>query len=38
VFDGQVERGLTSEALRSRLRSLILQRAATPRPSRVQYT
>jgi diadenylate cyclase len=38
VSDGQVERGLTSEELRSRLRSLILQRAATPRQSRVQYT
>jgi diadenylate cyclase len=38
VSDGQVERGLTTEELRERLRSLILQRAAAPRQSRVQYT
>jgi diadenylate cyclase len=38
VSDGQVERGLTSEELRERLRTLILQRAAAPRQSRVQYT
>jgi diadenylate cyclase len=26
VFDGQIERGLTADALRARLRSLVLQR------------
>jgi diadenylate cyclase len=37
VVDGQIERGLTSDLLRERLRSLILQRR-TPSPERqVQY-
>lgn len=39
VVDGQVERGFDADALRARLRSLVLQRRpARPRPSRVQYT
>ncbi len=38
VVDGQIERGLTSDLLRARLRSLILQRR-TPSPDRqVQYS
>lgn len=31
VSDGQIERGLTLDALRTRLRSLLLQRGVTPR-------
>jgi diadenylate cyclase len=40
VADGQIERGLTGEGLRGRLRQLILQRrsAAVPRQAEVQYT
>ena len=39
VVDGQIERGLESDTLRGRLRSLVLQRGpATPREPRVQYT
>jgi diadenylate cyclase len=37
VADGQIERGLTPEELRSRLRTLVLQRPAVPRRE-VQYT
>jgi diadenylate cyclase len=32
VVDGQIERGLTTDALRTRLRSLLLQRRSMPRP------
>jgi diadenylate cyclase len=38
VADGQVERGLDADALRARLRSLILQRPGRTRVPRVQYT
>ena len=40
VADGQIERGLNADALRARLRSLVLQRrAAGPkRESRLSYT
>jgi diadenylate cyclase len=38
VADGQLERSLTPDELRSRLRSLILQKAATRRPTQVRYT
>jgi diadenylate cyclase len=40
VVDGQIERGLGTEELRSRLRSLVLHRRAGPArsESRVQYT
>lgn len=39
VVDGQIERGLDIEALRARLRSLVLQRgSARARASRVQYS
>jgi diadenylate cyclase len=39
VSDGQIERGLTPDALRTRLRSLLLQRASRlPRKREVQYT
>jgi diadenylate cyclase len=39
VSDGQIERGLTADALRTRLRSLLLQRAPrVPRKPEVQYT
>jgi diadenylate cyclase len=39
VADGQIERGLTSDELRTRLRSLVMQRGAQPRPQRqVEYT
>jgi diadenylate cyclase len=37
VADGQIERGLTAEELRERLRSLILQRQPGTRRSEVQY-
>src|SRR5580765_3167610 len=37
VSDGQIERGLDSDALKARLRSLVLQRRAT-RQREVQYT
>jgi hypothetical protein len=30
VVDGQIERGLTPDLLRARLRSLVLQRASAP--------
>src|SRR5262245_48839100 len=32
VVDGQIERGLSTDALRTRLRSLVLQRRSVPRP------
>ena len=39
VVDGQIERGLDADALRARLRSLVLQRGrARPRESQAQYT
>jgi diadenylate cyclase len=39
VADGQIERGLTPDDLRTHLRSLILQRrSASRRPAEVQYT
>ena len=39
VVDGQIERGLDTDALRARLRSLVLQRgSARGRASRVQYS
>jgi len=39
VVDGQIERGLDSDALRSRLRLLVLQRREKPLPSRkVEYS
>jgi hypothetical protein len=40
VVDGQIERGLGTDELRSRLRSLVLHRRAGARrnESRVQYT
>lgn len=38
VVDGQIERGLDTEALRLRLRSLVLQTPARTRVGRVQYT
>jgi diadenylate cyclase len=38
VADGQIERGLTSDALRARLRTLILQRSAVKQKAQVQYT
>jgi len=39
VADGQIERGLGAEALRARLRSLVLQKRAKPSSQRdVQYT
>ena len=37
VADGQIERRLEIEALRARLRSLVLQRPGGARQSRVQY-
>jgi hypothetical protein len=38
VVDGQIERGLNSDQVRTRLRSLVLQRREkTPKPE-VQYT
>jgi len=38
VADGQIERGLTIESLRARLRSLVLQRPPAPARREVQYT
>jgi diadenylate cyclase len=38
VVDGQIERGLDADALRGRLRSLILQRDDRPAAREVQYT
>src|SRR5213595_1082655 len=38
VSDGQIERGLTADALRVRLRSLVLERQTPKRVSRLQYT
>jgi diadenylate cyclase len=38
VVDGQIERGLDADTLRSRLRSLVLQRRATPTAREIQYT
>jgi diadenylate cyclase len=38
VADGQIERGLTADALRARLRALVLQRRATVPRREVQYT
>jgi uncharacterized protein (TIGR00159 family) len=37
VADGQIERGLESDALRARLRSLVMQRPGRARESRVQF-
>jgi diadenylate cyclase len=38
VVDGQIERGLTADILRARLRSLILQRHDAAAPPEAQYT
>jgi diadenylate cyclase len=38
VSDGQIERGLSVDALKARLRSLVLQRPATRQRREVQYT
>src|SRR5213076_2650588 len=39
VADGQIDRGLDADALRTHLRSLVLQRRPAPRkPAEVQYT
>jgi diadenylate cyclase len=38
VADGDIERGLTADALRVRLRSLVLERQTPKRVSRLQYT
>jgi diadenylate cyclase len=38
VVDGQIERGLSADALRLRLRSLVLQRRASSPRREVQYT
>jgi diadenylate cyclase len=38
VADGQIERGLTADALRVRLRALVLQHRATVHRREVQYT
>jgi diadenylate cyclase len=38
VSDGQIERGLSVDALKARLRSLVLQRRATRQRREVQYT
>jgi diadenylate cyclase len=39
VVDGQIERGLSPDQLRNRLRVLVLQRrAASPKRREVQYT
>jgi hypothetical protein len=38
VSDGQIDRGLTVEALRVRLRSLVLQRRASAAGREVQLT
>jgi hypothetical protein len=37
VADGQIERRLTADALRTRLRALMLQRPSRTRASRVEY-
>ena len=38
VVDGQIERGLDADTLRSKLRSLVLQRRAMPAAREIQYT
>jgi uncharacterized protein (TIGR00159 family) len=38
VVDGQIERGLTTDALRSRLRSLLLQRPVRERSQVIEYS
>jgi hypothetical protein len=39
VADGQIERGLDADSLRTRLRALVLQRRSPSRkPAEVQYT
>lgn len=38
VVDGQIERGLTPDALRARLRLLLLQQRVADRPRQVQYS
>jgi diadenylate cyclase len=38
VVDGQIERGLTADALRSRLRSLLLQRSVRERRHVIEYS
>jgi diadenylate cyclase len=38
IADGQIERGLTTDQLRARLRSLVLQPRAAARTRQVQYT
>ncbi len=38
VADGQIERGLTTDALRARLRLLLLQRSAGERSQAIQYS
>jgi diadenylate cyclase len=37
VADGQIERPLSADALRARLRTLLMQRSGTTRPARVEY-
>jgi uncharacterized protein (TIGR00159 family) len=37
VADGQIERRLDADALRARLRTLLMQRSGTTRPARVEY-
>jgi diadenylate cyclase len=37
VVDGQIERGFEVDALRARLRALVLERPGRPRASRVEY-
>src|SRR5471030_1754835 len=38
VVDGEIERGLDADALRARLRALVIQRRTTARKPEVQYT
>ena len=38
VVDGEIERGLDADALRARLRTLVIQRNSTARKPEVQYT
>src|SRR6266511_2424181 len=38
VADGQIERGVTPDQLRTRLRTLVMQRAAPRKVAQVQYT
>jgi diadenylate cyclase len=38
VVDGRIERGLDADTLRSKLRSLVLQRRGTPAAREIQYT